>query len=90
MKNSENTQIETLLNGLFDLNDHNGNEGAINTLETIYVGFVSSMEFEDMDGRERANLTFFFLKLKKLIANSKGLAKVDTIDFTKQINSATT
>ncbi len=86
MKNSENTQIETLLNGLFDLNDHNGNEGAINTLELIYMGFVSSLEFEDMDGRDRANITFFFMKLKKLIENSKGLSKEDIVDL-KQANN---
>lgn len=90
METTKKTQIETLLNGLFDLNDFNSNEGAINTLELIYVGFVSSLEFEDMEGRERANLTFFFMKLKKLIENSKGLSKECIADFTKQITKATT
>lgn len=87
MKNSKNTQIETLLNGLFDLNDYNSNKGAINYLDTMYVGFVSSLEFEEMEGRDRANITFFFMLLKKLIENSKGLAKEDILDFTKQINA---
>ena len=77
MKTTKKTQIETLLTGLLNLNDFNSNDGAINYLDTIYVGFVSSLECEEMEGRDRANITFFFLKLKKLIESSKDLTEQD-------------
>lgn len=87
MENSKNKQIANLLKGLHDINDFNANEGAVDYLEMIFTGFVSSLEFEDMEGRDRANLTFFFLKLKSLITNSKGLKKEDIIEFTIQSNA---
>ena len=79
METTKKTQIETLLNGLFDLNDYTGNEGATNYLDLIYIGFISSLECEEMEGRDRVNLTFYFLKLKQLIESSKGLSKEDII-----------
>lgn len=84
METTTKKQIETLLNGLFDLNDFNGNEGAIDYLEIIYIGFNSSQECEEMEGRDRANLTLFFMKLKKLLESSEGLTKQDIIDFKNQ------
>lgn len=86
MLHSTNIQIETLLTDLFNLNDFNYNDGAINYLDMIYIGFVSSMEFEDMDGRERANITIFFMQLKKLIQNSNGLTEQDIKDLKQEKN----
>ncbi len=83
METTKNTQIETLLKGLYDLNDYNGNQGAINYIELMYVGFVSSLEFEEMEGRDRANLTFFYMRLKELIEKSKGLTKEDILNLSK-------
>lgn len=85
MENSKIKQITTLLKGLHDLNDFNANEGAIDYLEMIFMGFVSSLEFEGMEGRDRANLTFFFMKLRNMVAISKGLTKEDVTVFTKDL-----
>ncbi len=71
-------KVNEVFNSLVKLNELKGNEGLLNDLEMLFLGFVQSDICEEMAGTHREVMTLMFFNLIKVIKSTYGLDEIET------------
>lgn len=66
METTATTQ-QQIIKLLTNASEIKGGDKLVTDFETMYLGFVSSQVYDDMDGREREFMTLTFLQLQKAL-----------------------
>ena len=66
-KTIETTPTEQILKHLVNASEIRGHECLISDFEFMYLGFVSSQQYDEMGIQERECITIMFLELQKAL-----------------------